>query len=167
MRATLRLLDLWAITAALLCAQSRFPMRYLDEVGHLDGLDQRKFADLGFAKIFPEPDGRLRIEGKDDRSKPWRAHIPPGPGITSTDVWSADFDHNGRKDLLIAAYQFPNGRCIDLVDLTFLLFDRQGRPVPWRMGNHYLSRKRGGQFIPASSDGCEPRWPRRTRGYRM
>jgi len=149
MRGALRVLDLWAITAALLCAQSRFPMCYLDEVGHLDGLDKRKFADLGFVRVFPEPDGMLRIEGEDDAGKPWRVRMPPGPGITDTDVWSADFDHNGRKDLLVAAYQFPNGRCIDLVDLTFLVFDTQGRPVPWRMPNHYLSQRRGDHFVPA------------------
>ena len=127
-------------------------MRYLDEVGHLGGLewqDQRESADLGIAKVSADLDGMLRIEGKDDAGTPWRVHLPPGLGIPDTDVWSADFDHNGREDLLIAAYQFPNGRCIDVVDLTFLLFDSSGRPVPWHAENHYFSARHRGHFTPA------------------
>ncbi len=144
------LLELAIIASALATAQLRFPMRYLDEVGHLGGLDTRKFSDLGIAKVHLDPDGLLRIEGKDDAGKYWRVHVPPSPGITYTDVWSADFDHNGRKDLLIAAHQVPNGRCVDVVDLTFLLFDSIGRPVPWRvLNNHNFREKRNGHLIPA------------------
>ena len=46
-------------------------------------------------------------------------------------MWSADFDHNSRRDLLIAEYSSKSGRCTDEVRLSFLLFNEHGRPVPW------------------------------------
>ena len=105
--------------AALLLAiggahgQTRFEMRYLGEVGHLGGLDRRTSVNLGMAQVFAEPEGDLRLEGQDTAGKTWRVWIGPTGGIGGTDVWSADFDRNGRQDLLIAAYFPANGRCVD------------------------------------------------------
>ena len=114
-------------------AQARFPMKYLDEVGHLGSdSDRRKSADLGLASVFPE-DGVLRFEGRDHKGDPWRAWVPQTGGIGWTEVWTADFDHNGQRDLLIASYFPSNGRCVGRADLLFLLFDRSGRPIPWHV----------------------------------
>jgi hypothetical protein len=128
--ATLWVIAFWVI--GLANAQTRFPMKYLDEVGHLGNLDPRKSVNLGIATVFIEPEGDLRFEGHDIKGKPWRAWIRAAAGVGGTDVWSADFDRNGHRDLLIAAYYPRNGRCIDEADIYTLMFDALGRPVPWR-----------------------------------
>jgi hypothetical protein len=48
-----------------------------------------------------------------------------------TDVWTSDFDNNGRQDLLISTFDIGNGRCIDGATIYILMFDQFGRPVPW------------------------------------
>ena len=106
-------------------------MRHLDEVGHLGGPGQRTTANLGIAKVFVETGGDLRFEGNDAAGKLWRVWIPGAGGLGGTDVWTADFDRNGRPDLVIATYFPGNGRCIDAVTIYTLLFDDLGRPVPW------------------------------------
>jgi hypothetical protein len=117
-------------------AQPRFPMKYLDEVGHLGGLDKRTSVNLGIARVFIEPEGDLRFEGLDRTGKLWRVWLPPAGGIGGTDVWTADFDRNGRQDLLIAAYFPGNGHCIDEATVYTLMFDDLGRPVPWVAPSH-------------------------------
>ncbi|MBI2816650.1 MAG: hypothetical protein HYX72_06900 [Acidobacteria bacterium] len=114
-----------------MCAQSPFPMRYLDEVGHLDtNFDDRKSVDVGLARVFPHEDN-LRFEGKDRDGKPWRVLVEK-PGIMGfTDVWTADFDHNGTSDLLIAPFMPQNGRCAFRIGIVVLLFDKAGRPNAW------------------------------------
>ena len=112
-------------------AQARFPMKYIGEVGHLGAPDERTEVDLGIAKVFADPRGDLRFEGRDVVGKSWRVWIPQKGGIGGTDVWGADFDRNGRKDLVIAEYFPPNGRCVDRTDIYTLMFDELGRPVPW------------------------------------
>jgi hypothetical protein len=122
------------IAAGIAFGQAPFPMKYVDEVGRLgDGLDdKRKFADLGFAKAFPDEYGELRFEGRDQAGKIWRVWTQQiGGGIGHTDVWTADFDHNGEPDLLIAAVNGGSGHCVNSVEIIVLLFDVDGRPVPW------------------------------------
>src|SRR5580704_4984301 len=121
------LLALLAAHAAM--GQTQFPMKYLGEVGLLgeEMFDRRKFADLGFAKAFPDENG-LRFEGTDHAGKIWRVWIR---STAHTEVWTADFDHNGQPDLLIDALPPASGHCSDYADITVLLFDATGRPVPW------------------------------------
>jgi hypothetical protein len=57
--------------------------------------------------------------------------LPINGGIAFTTVWQADFDHNSRPDLLIAAHSAKSGRCLEEVTLSFLLFNTRGQPVPW------------------------------------
>src|SRR5271168_4318951 len=109
-------------------AQTPFRMRYLGEIGNLGGLDPRTSANLGIARVFPEPDGDLRFEGRDIAGKPWRVWLPAAGGIGGTDVWSADFDHNGHQDLLISAMFPRNGHCTDGTTIYILMFDQTGRP---------------------------------------
>jgi len=73
----------------------------------------------------------ILFRGRDDAGKRWQAALPVSRGIAHTAVWQADFDHNSRQDLLVAAYSFSNGRCIDEITLSFILFNNHGQPVPW------------------------------------
>jgi hypothetical protein len=103
-------------------------MKYLDEVGNLGGMDKRTTVDLGIAKVFAEPGEHLRFEGRDVKGKLWRVWLARGTGA---EVWGADFDHNGRQDLLIAAAPTKLGLCGDEQTIYTLMFDEQGRPVSW------------------------------------
>ena len=68
-------------------------------------------------------------------------------GVGFTTVWQADFDHNSRPDLLIAAYFPTNGRCVDEITLSFLLFNDRGQPVPWVIHTCMYGRKF--PYVPA------------------
>src|SRR5436305_1616501 len=100
-------------------------LHYLGEIAH------GSTAKFAHAKIIPQADGNLVVEGVDDDRKHWNATLLMLGGVGFTDVWQADFDGNGRPDLLLAAYFPQNGRCVDGITLSFLLFDAHGRPVPW------------------------------------
>lgn len=111
-----------------LCAQTRFPMRWVGEIGHLTTP-----ANLGIATAHADKEfGTVRLEGRDAAGKRWRVWLEVSGGVGGTDVWTADFDRNGHTDLLIAS-SFPgNGRCIQTAELYALMFEASGRPVPWR-----------------------------------
>jgi hypothetical protein len=144
-------LPLAFIVAGVAVGQVPFPMKYLGEVGHLgqDLFDRRKFADFGFARAFPDEYGELRFEGPDHAGKIWRVWMPQVGGVGSTEVWTGDFDHNGQADLLIAR-SFPgNGRCVSNADLTMLLFDASGRPVPWTASTEIPDTERRFPYRPA------------------
>jgi hypothetical protein len=138
------------IAAGVAVGQAPFPMKYVDEVGHLgeDVFDKRKFADLGFAKAFPDEDG-LRFEGRDRAGKVWRVWMPQSGGASSTEVWTADFDHNGQPDLLIASEPALSGHCVSRADITMLLFDASGRPVPWMVSTEIPDTERREPYRPA------------------
>jgi hypothetical protein len=107
-------------------------LHHLGEVGHLGTpIDPRTTVRFGQIQMVSQEDGSVRIEGQDDERIPWSAILPTIGGIGFTDVWQADFDRNARPDLLVAAYFPQNGRCIDEITLSFLLFDNRGQPVPW------------------------------------
>ena len=112
-------------------AQPRFPMRYLGEVGHLGTPGNPRSASLGFASVHADNGGgHLRVQGLDAGGKAWRVRMPiDGSGGGFTEVFTADFDANGRPDLLFADHFTGVGKCIDTLRLTVLLFDEAGRPV--------------------------------------
>jgi hypothetical protein len=118
--------------AALAMGQARFPMknRNVDSLGR--DFDKRQFVDIGGARVFLEEDN-LRVEGKDHAGKPWRIWVPRIGGIGATDVFTADFDHDGQQDLLIRSFFPVNGHCLDRGEITVVLFDEDGRPVPWHV----------------------------------
>lgn len=134
-------------------AQTPFRMKYLGEVGHLGDLDPRTSVNLGIARVFPEPDGNLRFEGRDVAGKPWHVWLPEAAGVGGTDVWTADFDHNGRQDLLISAMFPRNGRCTDGTTLYVLMFDQMGRPVPWVVASHTFNGYRHPPLGVVNSNG--------------
>ena len=73
------------------------------------------------------------MEGLDAAGKGWRVELPQVGGVGWTEVWTADFDANGRNDLLFAAHFPGNSRCINGVEITVLLIDKQGRPAPYEL----------------------------------
>jgi len=111
-----------------------FPgLRYLDEIGHLGTPeDPRTSVRLGRASAVSTQKG-LSLQGRADNGKTWHATLPISQGVGFTNVWQADFDHNLRPDLLIAAHFPGSGRCANEVTLSFLLFNDHGEPVPWVM----------------------------------
>lgn len=107
-------------------------VRYLDEVGHLGSeFDSRSSVDFKIAKASMTADGDIEFTGKDDGERKWSARFRVAGGVGWTTVWKADFDRNGRPDLMIGAYFPRNGRCIPGVTISFLMFDAHGRPNPW------------------------------------
>ena len=136
----MRLLLLGMAAWGALHAQPRFPVQEIDEIGHMNRhFDDRRVADLGLAKAYSENEGEvLRIAGADATHKPWTAYMKSVGGVGWTRVFTADFDANGRQDLLFVQYFPGNGRCIDEVAAKVLLFDEGGRPVPWEIETHGL-----------------------------
>jgi hypothetical protein len=107
-------------------------VRYLDEVGHLGtDPDPRTSVDFTMAKAAMAGDGDIEFSGKDDAGQKWSARLPVIGGMGWTTVWKADFDHNGRPDLMVASHFPGNGRCIENVTVSFLMIDSHGKPHPW------------------------------------
>jgi hypothetical protein len=144
----------WAVFAAALLAnfasgQTLRRPRYIGEIGHLNTeWDPRKSMDVGRAKIHKDDDSDAVIDGRDDAGKPWKFTLPLYAGVGWTDLWKGDFDGNSRPDLMIARMFPQNGRCVDGVILTFLMFDRVGRPVPFTIETHWRGNSAQGQ-VPA------------------
>jgi hypothetical protein len=113
--------------------RAAFPgLRYVDDIGSLGTeFDPRTSISLGRTRVVAAGDGNVRLEGRDDSGKTWQALLPTEGGIGFTTLWTADFDRNSRSDIMVAAYFPSNGRCVDEITLSFLLFDDHGRPVPW------------------------------------
>jgi hypothetical protein len=107
-------------------------IHYLDEVGHLGtDADPRSSVDFTIAKAAMTNDGDIEFLGKDDDGQKWSARLPLIGGIGWTTVWKADFDRNGRPDLMVASHFPGNGRCVENVAVSFLMIDAHGRPNPW------------------------------------
>jgi len=124
-------------------------LRYLDEIGHLGTpTASRTSVRYGRTRAVSTGSGNVRFQGRDDNGKAWQAILPIDGGIGFTTIWQADFDRNSRPDILIAAYFPKNGRCIDEITLSFLLFDLHGRPIPWVIQTRMPTTKRF-PLIPA------------------
>jgi hypothetical protein len=144
-RCRVRLILLCLCSVSLLAAFSG--PRYLDEIGHLGPpFDSRTSVQLGRTKVV-RVDDSFHFEGRDDDGKSWQAILPVSGGVGFTTVWQADFDYNSRQDLLIAAYFPTNGRCVDEITLSFLLFNERGQPVPWVIHTRMHGRKF--PYVPA------------------
>ena len=57
--------------------------------------------------------------------------------------------YNGQADLLIAVVNGGNGHCVNNVELIALLFDAEGRPVPWIVNTSMPSPGRHPPHRPA------------------
>jgi hypothetical protein len=143
-----RILTLVVVSCVVVHAQARFPMKYLDDVGQLGFDPNKKSVDLGLASVFSENGDALRFEGQDRKGEAWRVWVPQNGAGGWTEVWTADFDHNGQPDLLIASHPTLNGRCVGRADLLFLLFDQYGRPMPWYVSTEIPNGKKF-PYLPA------------------
>jgi hypothetical protein len=124
-------------------------MKYLDEVGALGSdYDKRTSVDLGLAAVSSEGGDTFRFEGRDVNGDPWLVWLPQTGERGGAEVWTADFDHNGQRDLLISSLSTTNGRCTLHANLLFLLFDTSGRPVPWYVRTEVPSLKPW-PYVPA------------------
>ncbi len=127
-------------------------MKYVDEVGNLGNQfsdEKRQSADLGIARVSPErTTGTLRVVGRDAQGKAWQVRLSQVGGLGWTEVWTADFDANGRRDLLFAMHFPGNGRCINSVDIALLLIDEQGRPAPWEISTMMPANSTRFPFVP-------------------
>jgi len=134
----------WFCTLAPSLEAASVPgLRYLGEVGHLwPPFSASNSVKFGQIQVTGATDGTLQLAGRDDDRRPWTATVPFGSGVGFTDVWQADFDRDGRQDLLIAAYFPQNGRCVDQITLSFLLFNDHGQPVPWVIQSRLPANKR-------------------------
>ena len=131
-----------------------FPgLRYLDDIGDL-GIPGNRRTSVQFGRTRAVwADDRVRFEGRDDAGKMWQAILPTAQGLGYTAVWKADFDHNSRPDLLIAAYFPKNGRCVDEITLSFLLFNDRGEPVPWMIQTRAPSFRNPAVFTDLNHNG--------------
>jgi hypothetical protein len=119
-----------------------FPMTFLKEIGHLE--DKKTVIDLGIVRVQLVEPGIVRLQGVDKGGKPWRVFHGATGGIGWTTVWTADFDADGQRDLLIANL-FPGvGSCVNGTQLLVLLFDSNGRPMPWTLGTYLPERRSDG-----------------------
>lgn len=89
--------------------------------------------------------GEVRLEGLDKYGKPWRITMGATGGVGWTTVWTADFDADGQRDLLIGQHFPGNGACTGYATILVVLFDGLGRPVPWEAGTN-LPRSENDQF---------------------
>lgn len=111
-------------------------LQFLDEIGHLGSpFETRTSAQLGPALVTAADESFL-FQGRGENGERWEATLPVRGGIGFTDVWQADFDGNSHQDLLVVAHFPGNGRCIDRVSLSFLMFDENGQPIPWVVETH-------------------------------
>jgi hypothetical protein len=129
MRESLIALVVLATAACNTTSEHRFNVTRFEQaslLGH--GLDA---LDLGVARAVVEDD-ELRLEGRDKSGQPWAAKAPLVLGaIGRNEILAADFDANGARDLLVVTVTAGMGHCVNHTDVTSLLFDEAGRPLPW------------------------------------
>ena len=88
-------------------------------------------------EITPGERRRRVISGVADNQKPWRFETNAEGTLRLMKLWRGDVDGNGREDLLIGTIENNCGRCVDGAQATVLLFQRDGRPLPWTFKTHY------------------------------
>lgn len=79
------------------------------------------------------------VSGVDRADNPWKLNTHVLQGGT---VWQADLDNNGLPDLIFALFTGGNGWAPS-THLLFLMFDSQGRPIPWQVDGYFGTDQRG------------------------
>jgi hypothetical protein len=82
----------------------------------------------------------LMFTGINAAGRSWKA-IVPASGVLTCEVWSAQLAGQQNEALIVINY----GHSADGYDaeLTILMFDRQGRPVPWQAIGHFQTSPAG------------------------
>jgi len=151
----LRVVGCLFLLAGCVHSQTPFPMTEIAELRDLywdmDSAGSTAPVELGLARLIFESRDVFRVEGVDDQGRPWQAWIPhsSGPHL----VYRADFDKNGRDDLLFATAYASNGRCVEGGVLTSFLFDEAGRPIPWSKPSQGMLRETPVTLLDLNRDG--------------
>lgn len=118
------------------------PMVYVGDLGHLEA---GKTLRIGAAEARADGKGRVRVAGKG-----WFVDLAVAGGAGWSEVFQADFDGDGQTDFLVANHR-PTfaATCGGATEVTVFLFDRLGRPAPWRLDSQFLDEPgRGFPFLP-------------------
>lgn len=151
----LRVVGCLFLLAGCVQSQAPFPVTEIAELRELywnqESTGSTAPVDLGLARLVFESRDVFRVEGVDDQGLPWQAWIPhrAGPHL----VYRADFDANGRDDLLFATANAGNGRCVEGGILTSFLFDESGRPIPWSKPSQGMLREPPVTLLDLNHDG--------------
>ncbi len=85
-------------------------------------------------------EGRLHVAGVDHNIRPWSVTALCYEGCAS--VWTADLDRNGQNDLLLLSRTGGTG-WEATSQLMVIMFDSEGRPIPWQCDGYFDVDKRG------------------------
>lgn len=71
------------------------------------------------------------IEGTDTEGQPWKVRIPTVKGIGGSTAFAARLDDDAHPDFFVIHSYAENGRCAPQWGLSIIMFDANGKPVPW------------------------------------
>jgi hypothetical protein len=118
------------------------------------------------ARSCPAEGPTLQVHGEDNAGKVWSYVSSAWTGFAS--VWTADLDKNGKEDLIIL---MRSGNCPPepTSQLLVLMFEKNGRPVPWVVDGYFEIDARGiKDFVDLENDGhCQLIRQSFDRGYWM
>ncbi len=92
----------------------------------------KKVFRIGTITVRMLPQARLRAEGVDQHSRRWSLDLNNQPAGCS--LWRADLDRNGQEDVIIITSDASSGPD---VEVTLLMIDADGRPVPWQAFGYF------------------------------
>lgn len=125
-----------------------FPVKWVGEfnAGKTQGLLP---VGPGGVELSQSVEGQFLITGQDALRRPfsyaWSAF--------AFTAYVADLDGNGRQDLVLLAPTFGNGLAPTSL-LTVLLFDREGRPLPWTVEGYFHADQQGvADLLDLNQDG--------------
>ncbi len=127
---------------------SMFPLRHLASLGHLEAGARPTPVGPHITATALAASDTVRLDGRDRDGHPWQVSLRTIGGLGWTEAFTADFDANGQPDLLIGS-SFPgNGTCVNHAFIALLLFDPQGRPIPWMLETEVPSVETRPPFVP-------------------
>ncbi len=124
-----------AVQAVLALEQSRsLTQRRISTCSDLPTRLQWGRSDLQYTS------GDLVVSGTDQAGRTYVA--TKGTGLPGCQIWSADLDGNGQRDLLILTPGQDSSGGYD-TELSVLLFGTDGRPFPWKATGNFTSNGAG------------------------
>ena len=152
MRALARLAGVVAVSGGLLAGQVegpfelperfhqyRFPQASVGDCSlplpglpRTTGQPDKKVFHIGKITVRMLPQARLQAEGIDRRGGRWTLDLNNQPAGCS--LWRADLDRNGQEDVIIVTSDATSGPG---VEVTLLMIDADGRPVPWQAFGYF------------------------------
>lgn len=125
-----------------------FPLKAL---GNFQGGQAPTFLPVGpgGVELAPTGEGAFVITGQDAARRPF-SFIWAASGFQA---YAGDLDRNGQQDLLLLAPTHGNGWA-PTAQLTVLLFDSAGRPLPWSVEGYFQADQRGvADLVDLNRDG--------------